>query len=55
MRLIKQIGLTRNFLTRKKKKNFSLMQFIRWAFRNYGKADEAEYHPRFKRYFKVTK
>ena len=49
----KNIGLTKNFLKRKKKKNFNLIQFIRWIFRNYGKAREAQYHPRFKRYFKV--
>ena len=53
--LKKKIGLTMNFLTRKKKKKFSLIGFIRWAFRNYGKAEEAEYRPRFKKYFKVTK
>lgn len=51
----KKIGLTMNFFTRKKKKKFSLIGFIRWVFRNYGKAEEAEYRPRFKRYFKVTK
>ncbi len=51
----KNIGLTSNFLNRKKKKKFSLIGFIRWIFRNYGKAQEAEYHPRFKLYFKVSK
>ncbi len=51
----KKIGLTVNFFNRKKKKKFSLIGFIRWVFRNYGKASEAEYKPRFKRYFKVTK
>lgn len=54
-KLKKKIGLTINFLNRKKKKKFSLIGFIRWAFRNYGKAEEAEYRPRFKRYFKVAK
>ena len=51
----KNIGLTVNFFSRKKKGKFSLMQFVRWAFSNYGKAEEAEYKPRFKRYTKVTK
>ena len=49
----KKIGLTMNFFTRKKKKKFSLIGFARWVFRNYGKAEEAEYRPRYKRYFKV--
>ena len=51
----KEIGLTKNFLSRKKKKKFSLFGFIHWAFRNYGKAEEAEYKPRIKKYLKVTK
>lgn len=51
----RNIGLTVNFFNRKKKKKFSLVRFIRWAFRNYGKADESFYNPRFKKYMKVTK
>jgi len=51
----KNIGLTVSFFNRKKKKKFSLIGFIRWAFRNYGKAEEAEYRPRVKRYLKVVK
>ena len=48
----KNIGLTVSFFNRKKKKKFSLIGFIRWAFRNYGKAEEAQYNPRVKRYIK---
>ena len=51
----RNIGLTINFFNRKKKKNFSLTQFIRWAWQNYGRADEAVYNPRFKRHMRVMK
>lgn len=53
--LKKKIGLTTNFLNRKKKNKFSIVGFIRYIFRNYNKAEEAEYNPRVKRYLKVQK
>ncbi len=46
----KNIGLTPAFLSRKKKKNFSIKRFVLWAFRNYGKTVDVEYIPAKRRY-----
>lgn len=47
----KQLGITMNFLNRKKKRNFNLMSFIRFSFRKFGKHSEAEF--KYRRYRKV--
>lgn len=51
-RIKKNIGITKKFLTRKKRGKFNFVQFIRFAFQHYGNHSEVEY--KYKRYRKVT-
>lgn len=47
----KQIGITRGFLSRRKKRKFNLMRFLRFGLGNYGNHYEAEW--KYKHYRKV--
>ncbi len=47
----KQLGITVGFLNRKKRRNFNLISFIRFAFRNFGNHSEVEF--KYRRYRKV--
>lgn len=48
----KKIGITRGFLSRKKKRKFNLVRFLGFGLSNYGRHYEAEW--KYKRYRKVS-
>jgi len=47
----KQLGITMNFLNRKKKRKFNFVSFIRFCFRKFGNHSEAEF--KYRHYRKV--